>query len=329
MPGDAAASEDAMSSSKCIALPAAAGADQGEAVLAGSSAPAATSTQDAVKRSRMTVNKGASGSQPIDSVQREQLRQKCVKRLEKAAEDLYKLGGAVCTSVVVWISTDATTSNKIIAYPSQSAIHRTLLDTRTLQVYTAQCAAERARRPTVAAPAYPADRKLLSSSVADDTSLPMVEALLQANASKHAGNVKHVNDLWDVKGRRWGVGKQATTPEWWPTRAADYQLAEWQSLSLQAIMSCAATRRKVLNAAEAHLGSKALLQLCERKPLAVPVSAAGLKEVPAASCIAAAAAAQQLLVPGFAGSNQSGVTGTASVAGTLLIHTTNVVTVYD
>jgi hypothetical protein len=103
MPGDAAASEDAMSSSKCIALPAAAGADQGEAVLAGSSAPAATSTQDAVKRSRMTVNKGASGSQPIDSVQREQLRQKCVKRLEKAAEDLYKLGGAVCTSVVVWI----------------------------------------------------------------------------------------------------------------------------------------------------------------------------------------------------------------------------------
>jgi hypothetical protein len=181
--GDAAASEDAMSSSNCIALPAAAGTDQGEAVLADPTAPAAASTHGAVKRTRLTVKKAASGSQPIDSAQREKMRQKCVKKLEKAAQDLYNLGGAVSTSVVVWISTDATTSNKIIAYPAQSAIHRTLLDTRTLQVYTAQCAAERARRPTAAAAANPTDRMLLSSSVADDTSVSMVEALLQANVA--------------------------------------------------------------------------------------------------------------------------------------------------
>jgi hypothetical protein len=253
-----------------------------------------------------------------------------VKKLEKAAQDLYNLGGAVSTSVVVWISTDATTSNKIIAYPAQSAIHRTLLDTRTLQVYTAQCAAERARRPTAAAAANPADRMLLSSSVADDTSVSMVEALLQANASKHASSVKHVNDLWDVKGRRWGVGKQETTPEWWPTLAADYQLADWQTLNLQAIMTCAATRRKVLNAAEAHLGPKALLQLCERKPLAVPVSAAGLKGPPATSCTTAAAAAaaaaavqvvaaQQHAVPGFVCGGLSSAAGAATAAGTLYI----------
>jgi hypothetical protein len=45
MPGDAAAQEDAMSSSNCIALPAAAGTNQAEAVLAD---PA--STHGAVQR---------------------------------------------------------------------------------------------------------------------------------------------------------------------------------------------------------------------------------------------------------------------------------------
>jgi hypothetical protein len=130
-----------------------------------------------------------------------------------------------------------------------------------------------------------------------------------------------------VKGRRWGVGKQETTPEWWPTLAADYQLADWQTLNLQAIMTCAATRRKVLNAAEAHLGLKALLQLCERKLLAVPVSAAGLKGPPATSCTTAAAAAaavqvvaaQQHAVAGFACGGLSSAAGAATAAGTLYI----------